>query len=125
MHGGAQRPDHGNIDREPSAIDARIEGVAGDDGVIAILGGPDDLAHDGRRLDHVMQAVQTALRPHRVEDFRAGEILRKADLDPCARRSIGVGQLLDGFDIIGGAAGGRAGRLIQQQNAHGRSFSHP
>src|SRR5579883_1141237 len=50
MQRGAHEPDHRNIDRKAPAIDARLKRVRGDDRVVAVFGGPEDLPHDGRRL---------------------------------------------------------------------------
>jgi len=85
MHGGAQEPDHRNVDREPAAIDARIEGVRGDHGIIAVLRGPEDFAHDGGRLHHMVQAVEHALRPDRVVELRAFVVVRKTLSPPWCR----------------------------------------
>ena len=46
---GPERGDDGNGDREPRAIDARIERVTLDDRVVAVLRRPHDLPDEGRR----------------------------------------------------------------------------
>ena len=77
----AQEANDRNVDGKASAVYAGIECVAGNDRIIAVFGGPEDLADDGWRFHHVMKAVQPARRAELHEHFAALEIIGEADVD--------------------------------------------
>ena len=118
VHRGAQQPDHRDVDREPPAVHARIEGVGGDHRVVAVLRRPEDFAHDRGRLHHVMEAVERALRADGEHHLRAREVVGEADLDLGAGRGIAVEQLLDRRDVVRLLRLLGARLLIDEEDAH-------
>src|SRR5262249_26153292 len=118
-HRGAQEPDHRDVHREAAAIDAGIESVRLDHRVIAVLGRPEDFAHDRWRLHHVMESVEDALRADGVVELRALVVVWEHDLDLGAGRGIAVELRFD----LGGLVRLRLlGGLIEETDAHGLEF---
>ena len=118
MHRGAAEPNHRDIDRQPPAVDARVEGVGRNHRIVAVLRCPEDFAYDRRRLHHVVQPIELALRADGEHHLRAREIVREADFHFCAGRGIAVEQLLDRRYIIRLHRLLGARLLIDEEDAH-------
>ena len=119
VHRGAAQADDRNANRKPAAVDPRIERVAGNDGIIAVLFRPEDFPHDGWRLHHMMQAVEAALGPEHFHHAGALEVVRKANFDRGARGGIAVELLFDRVYLVGWLFCLAPWGLVDDKDPHG------
>ena len=102
MNRGPERADDGNGDREPRAIDVRIERVTLDNRVVAVLRRPHDLPDEGRRLHNMIEAVLYFLLGEDSPDLGPFEIVRKSDLHARAGRGVTIPRLFQFRELLRG-----------------------